>query len=90
MDRVSKDQAHMSQGKFKRATSTKGWESQLERDYHHLSIWISHAKGVDSKLFKIDEEYIKFLLTETLDKKLKHKKNECGLEVNCLSFQKKV
>ena len=79
----------MSQGKFKRATS-KGEDSQLDRDYHHLSIWISTAKGIDGKLFKIDEEYIKFLLNEILDKKLKHKKNECGLEVDCLSFQKKV
>ncbi len=55
-----------------------------------MSIWISTAKGIDAKLFKIDEQYIKFLLTETLDKKLKHKKNECGLEVDCVSFQKKV
>jgi hypothetical protein len=79
-----------TQGKFKRATSRGEESQQLERDYHHLSIWISTSKSIDSKLLKIDLEYIKFLLTETLDKKLKHKKNECGLEVNCLSFQKKV
>jgi hypothetical protein len=92
LDWIGKEQAAQmtAQGKFKRGTSKEEESQQLERDYHHLSIWISTSKGIDGKLLKIDQEYIKFLLTEILDKKLKHKKNECGLEVNCLSFQKKV
>lgn len=73
------------------STSYNQWvQDRLERNYHHVSIWISAAKGIDSKLFKIDEAYIKFLLTDTLDKKLRHKKNECGLEVECTAFNKKV